>query len=135
MVAIQLRCLLSLRETETRQRRYFSLVLSDSVITGGCRVVDLKLVQLRPGLRGEVLIWLESPIFLLRKSEPFDVVKDAVSALDGSLYLVHVVLLICLDVGYLSQDFFIVDWAVAWYERFDFRNVECQVGSSLVGKR
>ena len=34
------------------------LVRSDSVIMGGCRVVDVKLVQLRPGLRGEVLVWL-----------------------------------------------------------------------------
>ena len=72
---------------------------------GGCRVVDVKLVQLCPGLRGEVLIWLEGPVLLFWKSEPFDVVKDAVSAFNGSLYLVHVVLLICLDVGYLSQDF------------------------------
>ena len=32
------------------------LVRSDSVITGGCGIVDVKLVQLRPGLLGEVLI-------------------------------------------------------------------------------
>ena len=87
------------------------LVRSDSVITGCCRIVDVKLVQLRPGFRGEVLIWLEGPIFFLQEPEPFDVVKDAVSAFDGSLYLVHVVLLICLYVGYLSQDFLVVDWA------------------------
>ena len=62
-------------------------------------------------------------------------VKDTVSAFDGSLYLVHVILLICLDVGYLSQDFLVVDWAVAWHKRFDFRNVECRVVSPLVGKR
>ena len=105
------------------------------MITGGCRVVDVKLVQLRPGFRGEVLIWLESPIFLLPESEPYDVVKDAVSALDGSLYLVHVVLLICLNIGYLSQDFLAVDWSVPWHERFDFRDVECRVGSPLMGKR
>ena len=79
-------------------------VRSYSVITGSCRIVDVKLVQLRPGFHGKVFVWLKSPIFLLRESEPFDVVKHAVSALDGSLYLVHVVLLICLDVGYLSQD-------------------------------
>ena len=92
------------------------LVRIDSVITGGSRIVDVKLVQLRPGFWGEVLIWLESPIFLLQESEPFDMVKDAVLAFDGSLYLVHVVLLICLDVSYLSQDFLVVDWAVAWYK-------------------
>ena len=111
------------------------LVRSDSVITGGCRVVDVKLVQLRPGLRGEVLVWLEGPIFFLREPAPFDVVKDAVLAFDGSLYLVHVVLLIFLDVGYLSQDFFVVDWAVGWHKQFDFRNVECWVGSPFMGKR
>ena len=76
---------------------------------GSCWVVNVKLVQLRPGFRGEVLVWLEGPVFFLREPEPFDVVKDAVSALDRSLYLVHVVLLFCLDVGYLSQDFFVVD--------------------------
>ena len=111
------------------------LVQSNSVIMGSCRIVDVKLVQLRLCFRGEVLIWLESPIFFLRESEPFDVVKDAVFALDRSLYLVHVVLLICLNVGYLSQDFFAVDWAVAWHKRFDYRNVECRVGSPLAGKR
>ena len=111
------------------------LVRSDSVITGGCRIVDMKLVQLRPGLRGKVIIWLEGPIFVLREPVPFDVVKDAVSAFNGSLYLFHVVLLICLDVGYLSQDFFVVDWAVAWHKRFDLRNVECRVCSPLVGER
>ena len=105
------------------------------MVTGGGRIVDVKLIQLRPGLRGQVLIWLEGPVFFLRESEPFDVVKDAVSAFDGSLYLIHVILLICLDVGYLSQDFLVVDWAVAWHERFDLRNVECRVGSPLMGKR
>ena len=111
------------------------LVRSDSMITGGCRVVDVKLVQLRPGLCGEVLVWLKGPIFFLREPEPFDMVKDAVSAFDGSLYLVHVLLLICLNVGYLSQDFFVVDWALAWHKQFDFRNVESWVCSPLVGKR
>ena len=85
------------------------LVRSDSVITRGRGVVDVKLVQLRLGLRGEVLIWLKGLIFLLREPEPFDMVKDAIPAFDGSLYLVHVVLLICLDVGNFAQDFFIVD--------------------------
>ena len=61
------------------------LVRSDSVITWGRRIVDVKLVQLRPGLRGEVLIWLEGPIFFLREPESFDVVKDAIPAFDGSL--------------------------------------------------
>ena len=28
----------------TTQQRYFSLVQSDTVITGGCRIVDMKLV-------------------------------------------------------------------------------------------
>ena len=111
------------------------LVRSDSVIMGRCWVVNVKLVQLRPGLRGEVLVWLKGPIFSLREPEPFDVVNDAVSVFDGSLYLVHVVLLICLNVGYLLQDFFVVDWAVAWHKRFDFRDMECRVGSPLVGKR
>ena len=50
-------------------------------------------------------------------------VKDAVLAFAGSLNLVHIVLLICLNVSYLSQDFFIVDWTVAWHKRFDFRYV------------
>ena len=96
------------------------LVRSDSVIMGGCRIVNMKLVQLHPGLRGEVLVSLESPIFLLWDSEPFDVVKDAVSEFDGSLYLIHVVLRICLNVGYFLQDFLVVDWAVSWQKRFDF---------------
>ena len=96
---------------------------SDSVITGGRGVVDVKLVQLRPGFRGEVLIWFEGPIFFLREPEPFDVVKDAIPAFDGSLYLVHVVLLICLDIGNFVPDFLVVDWSVAWYKRFDFRAV------------
>ena len=105
------------------------------MITGSCQIVDVKLVQLRPGFCGEVLIWFEGPIFFLREPEPFDVVKDAVPAFDGILYLVHVVLLICLNVSYLSQDCHVVDWAVAWYKRFDFRDVECRVGSPFVGKR
>ena len=117
---------------ETSQRRCFSLVQSDSVITWGCRIVDVKLVQLRRGLRGEVLVWLKSSFIFLQESEPFDLVKDAVSALDGSRYLIHIVLLICLNVSYLSQDFFEVDWSVAWHKWFDFRNVECQVHSPLV---
>ena len=111
------------------------LVRSDSVITGSRRIVDVKLVQRRPGFRGEVLVLLESPIFLLRESEPFDVVKDAVSAFNGSLYLIHVILLICLDVGYLSQDFLVVNWVVALHKPFDLRNVEYRVSSPLVGKR
>ena len=109
------------------------LVRSDSVITGGRGVVDVKLVQLRPGFCGEVLIWLEGPIFLLRESEPFDVVKDAIPAFDGSLYLVHVVLLICLDVGNFTQDLFVVDWPVAWHKWFDFRYMECGVSSPFMG--
>ena len=111
------------------------LVRSDSVITGGCRVVDVKLVQLRPGLHGEVLVWLKGPVFFLREPEPFDVVKDAVSAPHGSPHLIHVVLLICLYVGYLSQDFLVVDWAAAWHKQFDFRNVEGGVSSPLVRER
>ena len=109
-------------------------VRSDSVIMGSCWVVDVKLVKLRPGFRTEVHLWLEGPVFLLWEPEPFDKVKDAVSAFDGSLYLVHAILLICLNVGYLSQDFLIVNWAVSWHKRLDFRNVECRVGSPLVGK-
>ena len=109
------------------------LVRSDSVITGSRGVVDVKLVELRPGLRGEVLIWLKGPIFLLREPEPFDVVKDAIPAFDGSLYLVHVVLLICLDVGNIAQDFFVVDWSVAWHKWFDFRYMECGVSSPFMG--
>ena len=71
------------------------LVRSDSVITWGCRVVDVKLVQLRPGLRGEVLIWLKGPIFLFWEPEPFDVVKDAVSAFDGSVRLGRLLRTLC----------------------------------------
>ena len=144
MVVIQLWCLLSLREMKTRPRRYFSSVRSDSVITsvepwstlvirGSRRIVDVKLVQLRPGFRGEVLVWFKGPIFFLRVPEPFDVVKDAVWAFDGSLYLVHVLLLICLNVGYLLQDFLVVDWAVAWHKRFDCCHVESRVSSPFVG--
>ena len=81
------------------------LVRSDSVIMGGRGVVDVVLVQLCSGFRGEGLIWLEGPIFLLREPEPFDVVKDAIPVFDGSLYLVHVILLICLDVGNFAQNF------------------------------
>ena len=81
------------------------LVRSNSVITGSRGVVDVKLVQLRPVFRGEVLIWLECPVIFLQEPEPFDVVKDAIPAFDGSLYLVHVVLLICLDVGNFTPDF------------------------------
>ena len=84
------------------------LVRSDSVITGSRGVVDVKLVQLRPGLRREVIIWLEGPIFFLREPEPFDVVKDAIPTLDGSLYLIHVVLLICINVSNFAPDLFIV---------------------------
>ena len=109
------------------------LVQSDSVITWGRGVVDVNLVQLRPGLRGEVLIWLEGPVFFLREPEPFDVVKDAIPAFDGSLYLVHVVLLICLNVCNFAQDFLVVDWSVAWHKRFDFRYMECGVSSPFVG--
>ena len=43
------------------------LVQSNSVITGSCRDVDVKLVQLRQGCRGEVLVWLERPVFLLQE--------------------------------------------------------------------
>ena len=75
------------------------LVRSDTVITGSHAVVDVKLVQLCPGFRGEVLIWLEGSIFLLREPKLFDMVKDVIPAFDGSLYLVHIVLLIFLDVG------------------------------------
>ena len=109
------------------------LVRSDSVITGSRGVVDMKLVQLHPGLRGEVLIWLEGLIFFLREPEPFDVVKDAIPAFDGSLYLVHIVLLICLNVGNFAQDFLVVDWSVAWHEWFDFCHVESRVCSPFVG--
>ena len=109
------------------------LVRSDSVITGGRGIVDVKLIQLRPGLCGEVLIWLEAPVFLLREREPFDVVKDALPAFDRSLYLVHVVLLICLDVGNFAQDFFVVDWSVDWHKRFDFHYMECGVSSPFMG--
>ena len=98
-------------------------VRSNSVITGGCWVVDVKLVQLRPGPHGEVLALLKSSIFLVQESEPFDMVKDAISALNGSLHLVHVILLICLYVGYVSLDFLVVDWTVTWHKWFDFRNV------------
>ena len=109
------------------------LVQSDSGTIGGRGVVDVKLVQHRLGFRGEVRIWCESPIFLLRESEPFDVVKDVIPAFNGYLYLVHVILLICLDVGYFTQDFFIVDWSVAKHKRFDFCYVESGVSSPFMG--
>ena len=109
------------------------LVRSDSVITGYCGVVDMKLVQFRPCLRGEVLIWLQGPIFFLREPETFDVVKDDISAFDGSLYLVHVILLICLDVGNFTQDLLVVNWPVAWHKRFDFRYMEYGVSSPVLG--
>ena len=109
------------------------LVRSHSVITGSLGVVDVKLVQLRPGFWGEVLIWLEGPIFFLQEPEPFDVIKDAIPMLDGSLYLVHVILLICLDVGNLAQDFLIVDWSVTWHKQFDFCYMECGVSSPFMG--
>ena len=60
-------------------------------------------------------------------------VKDAIPACDGSLYFVHVILLICLDVGTLAQCRFVADWALAWHERFDFRNMECGVSFPVVG--
>ena len=62
-------------------------------------------------------------------------VKDAIPAFDGSLYFVQVVLLICLDIGTFAQCLFVVDWAVALHERFDFRYVECGVSFPLVGER
>ena len=114
-------------------REILLLVRSDSVVTGGSGVVDVKLVQLRPGFRGEVLIWLEGPIFFLSEPEPFHVVKDAIPAFDGSLYLVHVVLLICLDVGNFAQDLFVVDWSIAWHKRFDFHYMECGESSPFMG--
>ena len=79
-------------------------------------------------------MWLEGPIFLLREPEPFDVVKDAIPAFDGSLHFVHIVLLICLDVGSLTKCSFVVDWVVALHKRFDFRNMECGVSFPLMGE-
>ena len=60
-------------------------------------------------------------------------VKDAIPAFDGSLYFVHIVLLICLNVGTLAQCSFVIDWVVALYKWFDFRNMECGVSFPLVG--
>ena len=62
-------------------------------------------------------------------------VKDAIPAFDGSLYFVHVVLLICLDVGLLAQCFFVVNWSVAFHKRFDLRNMECGVSFPFMGER
>ena len=62
-------------------------------------------------------------------------VKDAIPAFDRSLYFIYVVLLICLDVGTLSQCSFLTDCAVALHKGFDFRNVECGVSFPLVGVR
>ena len=53
---------------------------------------------------------------------------------DGSLYFIHVVLLICLDVGAVAQWLFIIDCAVALYKRFDFHNMEYGVSFPFVGK-
>ena len=108
------------------------LVRSDSVITWSRGVVDVELLQLCPGFRGEVLIWFDGPIFFLPEPEPFDVVKDAIPAFDGSLYVIHVVLLIYLDVGNFAQDFLVVDWSVARHEWFDFCHMERRVSSPFV---
>ena len=62
-------------------------------------------------------------------------VKDAIPAFDGSLYFIQVVLLICLDVGTLTQCSFVVHWPVTLHKRFDFRNVECGVSFPLVWER
>ena len=134
MIAIQLRCLLSFKGNGNKTAEILLLVRSDSVITEGGQFVDVKLVQLSLGLYGEVFIWLEGPIFFLWEAKPFDVVKNAILAFDGSHYPVHVVLLICLYVGYLSQDFLILNWAIPWNKRFNLHNVECQVSSPLVRK-
>ena len=61
-------------------------------------------------------------------------VKDPILALDVSLFFVHVVLLICLDVGTLTQRLFVVDWAVALHKEFDFRIMECGVSFPVVGE-
>ena len=76
----------------------------------------------------------EGPIFFLREPEPFDVVKDAIPAFDGSLYFVHIVLLICLNVGTLAQCSFGIDWALALYKWFDVRDVEGGVSLPLLGE-
>ena len=62
-------------------------------------------------------------------------VKDAIQAFDGSLYFLHVVLLICLDIGTLAYFSFVVDWAVALHEQFDLRNMECGVSFPFMGER
>ena len=100
-------------------------------------MVDVKLSQFPPRSLGEVLVWLEGPVCFLREPEPFDVVKDAIPAFDGSLYFVQVVLLICLYVGTLTQSFLVVDWAVAFtlHKQFDFRNMECGVSFPFMGER
>ena len=94
----------------------------------------MKLVQLCPGFHGEVLILFEGLIFFHWKPKTFDAVKDAVLAFVGSLYLVYVILLICLYVSYLLQDFPVVDWAVASNKQCDLCDVEQRVSSLLMGK-
>ena len=106
---------------------------SNPVIPRGAAMVDVKLLQHRPGSVREVLVCLEGTIFFLREPKPFDVVKDAIPALHGSLYFVHVVLLICLNIGTFAQCSFAIDWAVTLHKRFDFHNVECWVSFPLVG--
>ena len=98
-------------------------------------MVDVKLLQLRPCSLREVLVWLEGLICLFGKSVLFDVVKDAIPAYNGSLYFVHVLLLICLDIGTLLQCVFVINRAVALPKWFDFRNMECGVSLPFVGER
>ena len=62
-------------------------------------------------------------------------VKDAIPAFDGSLYFVHVILLICLDFRTLVQGVHEVDWAFALHELFDFCNMKYGVSLTLMGKR
>ena len=60
-------------------------------------------------------------------------VEDAIPTFDGSVYFVHIVLLICLDVETLAQYSFVIDRVFALHEQFDFCDVECGVSFPLVG--
>ena len=99
----------------------------------GARMVYVKLYKFHPCSLGGVPVWLQGPIFFLLEPEPFDVVKDAIPACDGSLYFVQIVLLICLNVSTLAQYSFVIDWAVALHKGFQFRNVERGVSFHLWG--
>ena len=102
--ALSQRAALSLRDpgcgpssTHSHHRLLISNWCFEPVVSWHLGMSGMEVQEHHSTVVRKVLVWLECPILFLRITTPLDMIEDAISACDGSFYIVYVVLVVVLD--------------------------------------